>query len=63
MINCKNCKYYSKEFDEFRQQFDDVIVVGQENREKHYCIFYNDHIPSEIWGNKENCPYFEQKSQ
>ena len=61
MIKCKNCMHYDKEYDEFRQQYDDIIIIGQENRKVHHCILYDNEIPSETWKNKEECPDFFDK--
>lgn len=57
MALCDNCKFYDKEHDEFRQQYDDVVKINGDKREKHYCIMYTDYIPFDIFYNNGDCPY------
>ena len=61
MASCKNCKIYRKEYDEFRQEFDDEIVVNDTNPPNHYCAMYDDNIPPDIFYNGADCPYYEPK--
>lgn len=61
MALCDNCLFYKKEQDEFRQNYDDVVVIDSKEKPHHYCPMYNDHIPQEIWYNNGNCPYYEKK--
>ena len=59
MALCDNCKNYKKEYDEFRQSFDDVI--DGDKQEKHFCTMYDDHIPHNIFYKGSDCPYYLPK--
>ena len=61
MALCDNCIFYRKEFDEFRQQYVDAVVVGSEEPEEHFCQMYTDHIPSGIFYNNEKCEFYLNK--
>jgi len=50
---------YSKEHDEFRQRYDDVI--DGDKLEKHYCPMYDDYIPHDIFYKGGDCPYYVKK--
>lgn len=58
--NCRDCAVYDKEYDSMRQDLDDVIVVDEPVREKHFCMVYDreDHtcIPEDVWSGKRPCP-------
>ena len=41
MALCDNCLFYKKEQDEFRQEYDDVIVIDSKEKPHHYCPMYN----------------------
>lgn len=56
MALCDTCMFYNKQYDEFRQQYDDVI--DGENREKHFCTMYDDNIPLDITYKNADCPHY-----
>lgn len=58
MALCDSCVFYDRSDDEFRQNFDDVIAEDEDEREKHYCPMYNDHIPFAISHENEDCEYY-----
>lgn len=58
MALCDNCMFLTKNHDEFRQMFDDTIVIDGDERQKHYCPMYNDHIPFDIFYENADCPYY-----
>ena len=57
MENCKTCPFYDSEYDELRQSGDDVLVIGQEDVEKHYCRMYDHHIDPDIINGKKKCEF------
>ena len=61
MALCDTCINYNKEYDEYRQQFDDVIQLNGDKREKHHCLMYDDYIPNKIFHENGKCPYFMSK--
>ena len=60
MALCDSCQNYDKSYDEFRQNYDDVIIENGDKRQKHYCNMYDDHIPFGIFYENENCVYYRQ---
>lgn len=60
---CERCLNYSKQLDEFRQQYDDVIVIDSTEPGKHYCPMYDDNIPAEIFYNNAECEFFVEKGE
>lgn len=58
---CDKCANYSKQEDEFRQEYVDKIVLDDKGREQHFCPMYDDHIPSGIYYDGESCPFFREK--
>ena len=57
MEYCKKCIFYDKEYDEMRQSGDDVVIVGKDQKEKHYCRMYDTAIPEKIVDGKAECEY------
>ena len=57
---CSTCVHMNREQDEFRQQFDDVIVEG-DNTVHHFCPMYDDHIPDKIFYADGDCPFYYAK--
>lgn len=60
MALCNSCVFMNKKYDEFRQNYDDTIVEG-ENIIHHFCPIYNDHIPNEIYYDNADCEYYFKK--
>ena len=60
MAYCKTCLFYDKRYDEFRQNYDDVIEEGN-TQEKHYCVMYEDNIPNKIYYQGAKCPFYGEK--
>ena len=58
---CKQCLFYDKEYDKLRQQWDDVIIIGQENMVKHYCNVFKP-IPQAIANGQTKCSAFIPKT-
>ena len=61
MALCDTCNWYDKEYDEFRERYDDRIKDGGDQREKHHCPAYDNIIPPKIWYENGNCPYYVRK--
>ena len=59
MALCDTCLLYSKQYDEFRQRYNDVI--DGDKKEKHFCTMYNDNIPHNIFYNNGECQYYNKK--
>lgn len=60
MALCNKCRFMDERYDKFRQDYNDVIVEG-DNVEEHFCIMYNDHIPNGIYYDNEDCDYYMEK--
>lgn len=59
MKQCELCEFYDKEYDELLQSGDDVIIVGQEDKENHYCPMYDMAVVADdIINDKAKCKYF-----
>lgn len=55
---CKNCPFYDSEYDQMKQSWDDVVIVGNEKpTEQHYCRMYETAIDKNIINDKEKCKY------
>ena len=63
MALCDTCRFYSKQHDEFRQKFDDVIIKGDKSYEKHFCPMYSDNIPNDIYYKNGDCIYYEKATK
>ena len=61
MALCDNCEFYNKDYDIFRQTYDDCEVVNGDNREKHFCVMHDDFIPMNIAYDNGSCSYFVEK--
>lgn len=59
--NCKNCLIYDVEDDDMLQQLFDEDVIGQPNVPPHYCLYFYNGIPKEVWDGKEKCKHFFDK--
>lgn len=58
MENCKKCPFYDSEYDELLQSGEDVLVIGQEGVEKHYCRMYDHPIDPDITNGKKICKFY-----
>lgn len=61
MAKCYNCLFYDKSYDDFRQEYDDVIKIGDDQPPKHYCSMYDSNIPADIFYKEAACPFFVPK--
>ena len=62
MALCDKCEFYRKEYDEFRQTYDDVDIIGHKPPENHFCPMYDDNIPTRLWYSGDECPLFSPKA-
>lgn len=62
MALCENCEFYNKDYAELRKNFDDCIIVGEDKREKDFCVMYEDFIPFEITYENKKCPHYMRRS-
>ncbi len=62
MALCDTCSHYRKEYDDFRQTYDDVIVLREKNK-NHFCPMYDDNIPHTIWNDGGNCKSYAKREQ
>lgn len=60
---CNKCLFYDKQYDNFRQEYDDIIVLGNNQPEAHYCPMYLDNIPNAIFYDGAKCEFFEPAKQ
>lgn len=59
MALCDTCEWYNKQFDDFRNTYDDTID-DNDKRENHGCIMYEDFMPKKIWHENGDCPYYQK---
>lgn len=62
-MNCKKYIKYNAKYDGFLKGHEDVIIAD-EKEDRHYCPMFDklyEGIPSGIWKNKKQCPYFVKK--
>ena len=57
MANCRNCFFYSEEFDEEKQKINDVIIEGEDTENEHFCDAYSP-IPPGVFNGPKECPKF-----
>ena len=57
---CDTCLNYNEGTDDFRQKFDDQIVIDGDGREQHFCPMYDDHIPHGIYHEGEDCEWYRR---
>lgn len=63
MALCDNCLFYDKAEDEFRQEYDDCLVVGYDEPPKHYCPMYDNNIPMKIFYKNADCQFYEDATK
>lgn len=56
MADCKKCPFYDSEYDSMKNKMNDVIIEGEEHKEHHYCIMYENHI-DDYFIHGEKCEY------
>ena len=61
MESCKTCRYWRKEYDDFRQDFNDEIIVDDADQSKHFCVMLDDGIPPEVFNGNADCPFWDKK--
>jgi hypothetical protein len=61
MALCKDCLFYSEEYDGARQTGVDVVVVDNPDPEQHFCPMYDNHIPFDIFYSNGNCEFYEKE--
>lgn len=57
MAHCDRCLFYSKADDELMRSHDDVIIVGQEQKDRHYCFAFEP-IPDGVFNGEKDCPNY-----
>ena len=60
MTDCKKCLFYSSEDDEQIRSGQDVVIVGQDPPDDHFCYAYTP-IPNGYFAGREDCPKFLPK--
>ena len=55
---CDTCINYRKEFDVFRQQYNDMIVIDDTRPEPHFCPMYDSRIPDRVYYDGHDCDYY-----
>ena len=59
MKQCEQCAYYFKSWDDLCARVDDCVVIGEEEKEKHYCTMYDmQAIDDDIVSDKVQCENF-----
>ena len=54
MADCKNCFFYSKETDELRRRYNDVIIEGENTEDQHFCDAFTP-IPGGVFDTDKPC--------
>ena len=63
MALCEKCKFYNRNYANMRKNYDDCIVIGEDKREKDFCMMYEDFIPLNITYEDADCPFFLPKEK
>lgn len=58
MALCEKCANYDSNYADFRKKYDDYVIIKENQKEKDFCVMYEDYIPIGITYNNENCPYY-----
>lgn len=58
MEYCKSCLFYDQKYDELLQSGDDLIMIGQETKEKHYCRMHEGSIDDQIIKGVKKCDQY-----
>ena len=53
--------WYDREQDEMKRSGNDVVFVGEEPPDNHYCMPYNP-IERNVWDGKKNCDQFVKRT-
>ncbi|MDE6730614.1 MAG: hypothetical protein K2J71_07555, partial [Oscillospiraceae bacterium] len=61
MEQCKTCEFYDEDFDRMMIQHDDILIEGEEERERHYCSVWHDWVSASIFYGKEKCEKYWKK--
>ena len=57
MAYCDNCIHWNESNNAMKQEWDDVVVEGEPEKERFYCPMYEDAIPDGVH-ERGPCPYF-----
>ena len=60
MTDCSKCLFYNPENDEEHRSGQDVVIVGQEEPDNHYCFAFEP-IPKKYFEGKAQCPKFIER--
>jgi len=61
MANCENCLFYDKDNDELRRSGEDVVIIGEEEPDNHFCFAYTP-IPAGVFNGAKDCPQYIPRS-
>lgn len=53
--NCKTCLFYDSYRDKMEQQLYDDDTDGEFISPPHFCIWFNNGIPNDVWNRKTKC--------
>lgn len=59
MVLCDSCIFFSKDYDEQRQQYDDTIKEYTQ-KERHFCPMFFGGIPQNIFYKNGDCQFYEK---
>ena len=59
MALCDSCIFFSKDYDEQRQQYDDTIKEYTQ-KERHFCPMFLGGIPQNIFYKNGDCKFYEK---
>ena len=62
MTDCRKCAFYDPEMDEQRRSGEDIVIVGQETPDNHFCYSYTP-MPEGYFEGKRDCPLFYERDK
>lgn len=60
MALCDKCLFMTDSYDDFRQAYNDVEIIG-DNTVEHFCPMYDDHIPNNIYYEGGACERYVER--
>lgn len=60
MALCDSCIFFSKDYDEQRQQYDDTIKECPQ-KEVHFCPMFLGGIPKNVFYKNGDCQFYEKE--
>ena len=62
MADCRNCAFYNAEVDEEHRAGEDVVIIGEEIPDNHFCFAYTP-IPDGVYNGAKDCDQYTEREQ